>query len=103
MVRKPEQAVKRGLRSPNGIPYHCAMLSPTEALSRAIDLVGGPSEAGRCLGVTRQCVIGWKKTRIPAERVLDLERLTLDAGDVITRHELRPDVFGESKVRTATS
>lgn len=39
------------------------------------------------LGLTSQAVYQWR--RVPAERALEVERLT-----GISRHKLRPDVFG---------
>ncbi|WP_018900390.1 Cro/CI family transcriptional regulator [Rhizobium sp. 2MFCol3.1] len=52
---------------------------------------GGPAALAKALGgVTSQAVSQWKK--VPAERVLDVERIT-----GISRHELRPDVFGISE------
>lgn len=37
--------------------------------------------------ITPQAISQWKK--VPADRVLDVERVT-----GISRHELRPDIFG---------
>ncbi|MDK4703873.1 Cro/CI family transcriptional regulator [Rhizobium sp. CNPSo 4062] len=52
---------------------------------------GGPAALAKALGgVTSQAVSQWKK--VPAERVLDVERIT-----GISRHELRPDVFGSAE------
>lgn len=49
---------------------------------------GGPAALAKAIGgVSPQAVSQWKK--VPAERVLDVERLT-----GISRHDLRPDVFG---------
>lgn len=45
------------------------------------------SWVARELGINRSAVAQWKK--VPAERVLDVERIT-----GIPRHQLRPDVFG---------
>lgn len=42
------------------------------------------------LGITAGAVSQWRNG-VPAERVLDVERIT-----GISRHELRPDVFGPS-------
>jgi DNA-binding transcriptional regulator YdaS (Cro superfamily) len=56
------------------------------ALSRELSLSGKP--------LRPQAVSQW--TQVPAERVLEVERIT-----GISRHDLRPDVFGpavESKV-----
>lgn len=43
------------------------------------------------LGTTKATVCKWEKGRIPAERVLDVERVT-----GIPRYELRPDIYGEA-------
>lgn len=67
---------------------------PIDALSRAIDALGGPSAAGRAVGVSPQAIAQWK--RAPAERVLELERLT-----GVSRHALRPDVFGPEPAEAA--
>lgn len=40
------------------------------------------------LGVQPPAVCKWERGRIPAERVLDVERVT-----GIPRHELRPDLY----------
>lgn len=48
---------------------------------------GGPSRLASQLGnLSSQAVSQWR--RIPAERVLDVERVT-----GIPRHELRPDLY----------
>lgn len=44
------------------------------------------SELARALGITIGAVSQWD--RVPAERVLDVERVT-----GISRHELRPDIY----------
>lgn len=48
---------------------------------------GGNTVLARELGITPQAVAQWRV--IPAERVLDIERIT-----GVSRHEQRPDVFG---------
>jgi DNA-binding transcriptional regulator YdaS (Cro superfamily) len=40
------------------------------------------------LGINRVTLYRWGKTAVPAERVVQLERLT-----GIPRHRLRPDIF----------
>lgn len=47
---------------------------------------GGVANVGRALGITSQAVSQWR--RVPAERVLEVERLTR-----VPRHELRPDLY----------
>ena len=61
------------------------------ALDRAKAAVGGPIELARRLSalgrpITRQGVEAWR--RVPAERVVDVERVT-----GVARHELRPDLY----------
>jgi DNA-binding transcriptional regulator YdaS (Cro superfamily) len=58
-------------------------------LSRAIKAAGGLAPFADAIGVTRQAASQWKR-RIPAERVLDIERA---CGGTVTRHELRPDLY----------
>lgn len=60
----------------------------SEALDRALLVAGGPAALARSVGnLTPQAVSQWN--RVPADRVLDVERLT-----GISRHDLRPDIFG---------
>ena len=56
------------------------------ALLRAKKAAGGNSGLGRLLGISSQAVSQWE--RIPADRVLDVERAT-----GVSRHELRPDIY----------
>ena len=59
-----------------------------DALSRAIDIAGGVRALARTLGISPQAISQW--SRVPAERVLAIERATSGA---ITRMELRPDLY----------
>jgi len=45
--------------------------------------------AGR-FGVNKSTVLRWEEERVPAERVLDVERET-----GVSRHDLRPDLYPE--------
>lgn len=45
-------------------------------------------ELSRLLDVDKATVTRWAQNRVPAERVLDVERVT-----DIPRHELRPDIY----------
>lgn len=58
------------------------------ALDRAKEQVGGPSGLARALAtkLSPQAISQWK--RVPAERVIEVERVT-----GISRHELRPDLY----------
>lgn len=61
---------------------------PDEPLARVKELLGGNAGiATKLTGLTPQAVSQWK--RVPAARVLDVEKLT-----GVSRHELRPDIFG---------
>ena len=46
-------------------------------------------EIANSIGVNKSTVTRWAERGVPPERVLDIERLT-----GISRHELRPDLFG---------
>jgi DNA-binding transcriptional regulator YdaS (Cro superfamily) len=46
------------------------------------------SDVARALGVNKSALTRWKQRRVPAERVLDVERVT-----DIPRHVLRPDLY----------
>lgn len=56
-------------------------------IDRAIIAGGGQANLAKKLGVSRQAINQWK--RIPDLKILDVERHT-----GISRHELRPDIFG---------
>ena len=59
-----------------------------KSLKAAIERVG-LQKAAEQIGVSPQAICNWQKRRkIPAERVLDVERVT-----GVSRHELRPDLY----------
>lgn len=53
---------------------------------------GRASRLAEALGVFPSALSQW--TQVPAERVLDVERLT-----GLSRHDLRPDIFGPDPKR----
>ena len=59
-----------------------------DVLEKAGRLVGSVPELARRIGVTPQALYQWP--RVPAERVLEIERLT---GGELPRHEIRPDLY----------
>jgi DNA-binding transcriptional regulator YdaS (Cro superfamily) len=63
-------------------------LSGADGLKIAIKTAGGLRALARLIGITHQAVAQWDK--IPAERVIEMERLT-----GVPRSVLRPDLFME--------
>lgn len=60
------------------------------SLQRAIDAAGSQQRLAESLGIRSASISEWKsRGRVPAERVLAIETET-----GVSRHELRPDVFG---------
>jgi len=55
------------------------------------------SLVAKALGISRQAVGQWFKGEIPAERVLELERLT-----GVPRYELRPDIYPPEEYKQAS-
>lgn len=48
-------------------------------------------------GAHKTTVMRWEEDRVPVERVLDVERIT-----GISRHDLRPDIFGPPPAQAST-
>lgn len=46
------------------------------------------SELARRLGVNKSTIALWSLRRVPAERVLEVEKIT-----GVARHDLRPDIY----------
>lgn len=69
------------------------------ALSKAITICGSQSELARRIGgkVRTGHIYHWLRNTVPAERCLAIEQAT---GGKVTRHDLRPDVFGTSPSAT---
>jgi DNA-binding transcriptional regulator YdaS (Cro superfamily) len=51
---------------------------------------GNQSKFARLVGISPQLLTHWRKTRIPADRVVSICRL---AGENVKPHDIRPDVF----------
>jgi len=63
----------------------------SEPIQAAVEKAGGVNALASAVGVSYQAVQQWVKARrVPAERVLDIERAT-----GVTRHSLRPDLYPE--------
>lgn len=57
-----------------------------EVIQRAAGKAGGITKLAAALGIKHPSIHSWQ--RVPAERVLEVERIT-----GIPRHELRPDLY----------
>lgn len=62
--------------------------SAADLIEAGAKIVGGQKGLADALGVSPQAIHKWKGTRIPAERVLDFERVT-----GVSRHRVRPDIY----------
>ena len=61
-----------------------------QALNRAVQVAGSQMALARALGIKSPSISCWYKAgRVPAERCLAIEAAT-----GVSRHDLRPDVFG---------
>lgn len=58
----------------------------------AIEAAGGRNKLADLLGIRGESISGWH--RVPAERVLDIERLT--DGRAL-RHRMRPDLYPQEE------
>lgn len=76
---------KNGLLTLRGHARTSCMID--DALQLACRNAGGRKALAAAIGVTRQAIEQWR--RVPAERVLDVERVSR-----VSRHDLRPDIFG---------
>lgn len=63
-----------------------------------IDKLGGPTKAAAALNIDNPSVVmNWRaRKQVPADRVLEIEGLT-----GISRHALRPDIFGANAASAA--
>jgi DNA-binding transcriptional regulator YdaS (Cro superfamily) len=61
------------------------------SVDKVIEALGGLTKAASALGIENPSVVAnWRtRGRVPAERTLEIEAIS-----GISRHELRPDVFG---------
>lgn len=70
------------------------------ALDKAIEAAGSQLALAQLLGIKPPSISGWyDRRRVPAERCIAIEAAT-----GVSRHDLRPDVFGEpAGPRTSTT
>lgn len=62
------------------------MVDRPDALAEAIEAIGGVGKLAEGLGISGPAISQWG--RVPAERVIQVERLT-----GVPRHKLRPDLY----------
>ena len=69
-------------------------LSPAQALSQAISVIGGQAATARSLGIGRCAVYQWvvRKQAVPIVHAPIIEELTRQAGKTVPARLLRPDV-----------
>ena len=68
------------------------------AVEQAIDTYGGAAALARRLGISRNAISLWRQNgRVPQSRIDEVERLT-----GISRHDLRPDIFGPAPTVAAS-
>ena len=83
---------QQAVDNPAQLELACVVMN--SVTKKAIDRAGGPSAVSRALGLTKQAVSKW--IEVPPRHVLALERLT-----GISRHVLRPDIYGPSSSERA--
>jgi DNA-binding transcriptional regulator YdaS (Cro superfamily) len=68
------------------------------AIKKAIEIIGSQTALAEKLGCTPQAVQQWEASgTVPVKRVIGIEQAT---GGVITRHELRPDIYPDDPAPT---
>lgn len=60
-----------------------------QPIEKVFELVGGQSGLAKHFGIRPWAVAKWRKSGVPAERCLEIERITEGK---VTCEELRPDV-----------
>lgn len=70
----------------------------TNPVEKAASILGGVDQIADAFSVSPQAVYKWINKKIPANRCLEMEKLT---NGEITRHQLRPDIFGEKPTKQA--
>lgn len=72
----------------------------TSPIDRAIAAVGSLTKLARSLKVDPQVVVNWRKRGVPADRVIAIERATIDPKSGrprVLRNDLRPDLYPEDQ------
>jgi DNA-binding transcriptional regulator YdaS (Cro superfamily) len=66
-----------------------------DALARCVTILGSQGAVAKTVGAIQQTVSACLNNgrRVPAEWVLALETATAAAGEKVSRHDLRPDLY----------
>ena len=68
-------------------------MKPTSPMHKAIEIVGSQNKLAKILGKRQSVIWTWlKRGYISAEYAIPIEQAT---GGLVTRHELRPDIYPE--------
>ena len=75
-------------------------ISQLPPLQKAVVIAGGQTALAKKVGVKQQNISWWitRSRKVPAERCIAIEAATHGA---VTRHDLRPDVFGPAPAPSA--
>jgi hypothetical protein len=78
------------LQQPKRRAYSALALkrSRSSRLKAVLTALGGVGQAARILGTTKQAVSQWDE--VPPRRVLQVEKIT-----GLSRHQIRPDIYGK--------
>lgn len=69
--------------------------SPAEAFRAAVKLLGGQSATSRLIGISQQAISDRLRKGLPCP-TKNQASLKLEAKTGISRHELRPDLYGDA-------
>jgi DNA-binding transcriptional regulator YdaS (Cro superfamily) len=72
-------------------------------LARAVEILGTQVALASSLGLRQSTIWHWLKAgKPPAEWVLPIERATREAGQEVSRHDLRPDIYPRDEITIPT-
>lgn len=60
-------------------------------LKSLISKLGGPTAVGKALGLSHSAVCQWDE--IPSDYLIQLENHSVERGLIVTRQEMRPDLY----------
>ena len=77
----------------------------SQPLARAVKQHRYQSALAEAIGVKQQNIWHWLYITgvVPAEHVIKIEHATKEKGQIVTRHELRPDIYPMSEEKNAVN